>query len=242
LLGKNAIAPYFCTSIRENIIIMGIISSSIARKVAMALSGLFLVFFLGQHFVINLSSVIDPDTFNSWSHFMGTNGVVQFMLQPVLILGVIFHFVMGIILELKNRNARVKSYAKYKGSANASWASRNMIITGLVILAFLGLHFYDFWVPEIIYKYVDVSPIIEDRYFEETVHKFENPVRVGLYCLSFILLAIHLWHGFASSFQSVGFNNKYSRAIQGFTKLYAVLIPLGFIFIAMYHHLNQIPH
>ncbi|MDB9980368.1 succinate dehydrogenase, partial [Ulvibacter sp.] len=51
---------------------MGILSSSIARKVAMALSGFFLVFFLGQHFVINLTSVIAPDTFNSWSHFMGT--------------------------------------------------------------------------------------------------------------------------------------------------------------------------
>ena len=52
--------------------VMGIISSSIARKVAMALSGLFLVFFLGQHFVINATAVLSPDTFNSWSHFMGT--------------------------------------------------------------------------------------------------------------------------------------------------------------------------
>jgi succinate dehydrogenase / fumarate reductase cytochrome b subunit len=77
---------------------MGMISSSIARKFAMALSGLFLVFFLGQHFVINLTSVLDPDTFNSWSHFMGNNGLVQFALQPVLIFGVVFHFVMGFIL------------------------------------------------------------------------------------------------------------------------------------------------
>lgn len=218
------------------------ITSSIARKVAMALSGLFLVFFLGQHFTINLSSVIDPDTFNSWSHFMGTNGLVQFVLQPILIFGVVFHFVMGIILEIRNRNARVKSYAKFKGSSNSTWASRNMIISGLVILAFLGLHFYDFWVPEIIYKYIDVSPALEDRYHPELVHKFESPVRVGLYCLAFVLLAFHLWHGFASSFQSVGFNNKYSKALHGFTKLYAILIPVGFIFIALYHHLNQLPH
>jgi succinate dehydrogenase / fumarate reductase cytochrome b subunit len=230
---------------------MGIISSSIARKVAMALSGLFLVFFLGQHLTINLSSVIDPDTFNSWSQFMGTNGLVQYALQPVLIFGVIFHFVMGFILEIKNRNARVKSYAKYKGSANASWASRNMIISGLVVLAFLGLHFYDFWIHEITVKYIsgDMSGLIDPnnlasgfRYHEETVHKFESPIRVGLYVISFILLAVHLWHGFASSFQSVGLNNKYSKAIQGFTKLYAILIPLGFIFIALYHHFNQIPH
>ncbi|MFT5077756.1 MAG: succinate dehydrogenase / fumarate reductase cytochrome b subunit [Planctomycetota bacterium] len=218
---------------------MGMISSSIARKFAMALSGLFLVFFLGQHFVINLTSVLDPDTFNSWSHFMGNNGLVQFALQPVLIFGVVFHFVMGFILELRNRNARAISYAKYKGSANASWASRNMIISGLVILAFLGLHFYDFWVPELVHKYIESNPLDPTRYYAETVHKFENPIRVGLYVVAFVLLAIHLWHGFASSFQSVGFNNKYSVALTKFAKVYAIVIPVGFIFIALYLHFNQ---
>lgn len=221
---------------------MGILSASIARKVAMALSGLFLVFFLAQHLTINLTSVIDPDTFNSWSHFMGGNILVQFLLQPILIFGVIFHFIMGVYLEVRNQKARVVSYKSFKGYRNSTWASRNMIISGLVILAFLGLHFYDFWVPEIMYKYVDVNEAVEDRYYAELVHKFENPVRVGLYCLSFILLIFHLWHGFASSFQSVGFNNKYSKGLQGFTKFYAVVVPLGFIFIALYHYFNQVSH
>lgn len=222
------------------------ISSSIARKFAMALSGLFLVLFLGQHFTINFMSVISPDMFNETSHFMGTNPVVQFLLQPILIFGVIFHFIMGFILEIRNRNARAHSYVKYKGSANASWASRNMIISGLVVLAFLGLHFYDFWVPEINVKYVqgDMSGLVDAnnvesgyRYYEELVHKFESPVRVGLYCLAFALLAVHLWHGFASSFQSVGFNNKYSVALSKFAKFYAIAIPAGFVFIALYLHL-----
>lgn len=217
-------------------------SSSIARKVAMALSGLFLVFFLTQHFVINSTSVLSPDTFNSWSHFMGTNGLVQYLLQPVLIFGVIFHFVMGFILEIKNRNARAVKYASYKGGTNSSWASRNMIISGLVILAFLGLHFYDFWIPEMIHKYVETHPEDPTRYYAETVHKFESPVRVGLYVLAFVLLAVHLWHGFASSFQSVGFNNKYSKGLKTFTKVWAIVIPLGFIIIAIYLHLNQISH
>ncbi|RMA65808.1 succinate dehydrogenase cytochrome b subunit [Ulvibacter antarcticus] len=221
---------------------MGILSSSIARKVAMALSGLFLVFFLGQHFVINLTSVIASDTFNSWSHFMGTNGLVQGILQPVLIFGVIFHFVMGLVLEIRNRNARAINYKSYNGSANSSWASRNMIISGLVILAFLGLHFYDFWVPEIMYKYIESNPEDATRYFPEVVHKFESPVRTGLYVIAFVLLMLHLWHGFASSFQSVGFNNKYSKALTGFAKVYAIVIPLGFIFIAVYHHFNQLHH
>lgn len=221
---------------------MGILSSSIARKVAMALSGLFLVFFLAQHFTINLTSVIDPDTFNSWSHFMGTNGLVQFVLQPILMIGVLFHFIMGIVLEVRNRNARAISYKEFKGHRNSTWASRNMIISGLVILAFLGLHFYDFWIPEMIHKYVETHPEDPTRYYAETVHKFESPVRVGLYVLAFVLLIFHLWHGFSSSFQSIGFNNKYSKGLRLFTQVYAVVIPLGFIFIAIYLHFNQIPH
>ncbi|MCW5516317.1 succinate dehydrogenase cytochrome b subunit [Muriicola sp. Z0-33] len=220
----------------------GLTKSSIARKVVMALSGLFLVFFLAQHFTINITSVIAPDTFNEWSHFMGYNPLVQYLLQPILIAGVIIHFVMGFILELQNRRARSISYASYKGSANASWVSRNMIITGLVVLAFLVLHFYDFWIHEISYKYIDFSPEDPGRYHAETVEKFEPIWRTVLYIISFVLLSLHLWHGFASSFQSVGFNNKYSIAIKPLTKLFAVLIPLGFIFIAIYHHLNPITH
>lgn len=220
----------------------GLVKSSIARKVVMALSGLFLVFFLGQHFAINILSVLAPDTFNEISHFMGYNPVVQYLLQPVLISGVIIHFVMGIAIELKNNKARVIKYAQYRGSTNASWISRNMIITGLVVLAFLGLHFYDFWLPEMAYKYLEGNPEVATRYHEETVHKFEPIWRTILYVISFGLLALHLLHGFASSFQTMGLNNKYSNAIKMFTKIYAIVIPLGFIFVALYHHLNPLTH
>lgn len=220
----------------------GFINASIARKVVMALSGLFLVFFLGQHFVINITSVIAPDTFNSWSHFMGYNPLVQYILQPVLIAGVVIHFAMGIALELKNNKARNVKYASYNGGANASWISRNMIITGAVVLAFLGLHFYDFWIHEMNYKYIAFLPEDPTRYYMETVEKFEPLVRTLLYVVSFVLLSLHLLHGFASSFQTMGLNNKYTPAIKTFAKIYAIAIPLGFAFIAIYHHLNPITH
>jgi succinate dehydrogenase / fumarate reductase cytochrome b subunit len=145
---------------------------------------------------------------------------------------------MGFILEFQNAKSRTVKYSNYKGSANASWMSRNMIYSGIVILSFLGLHFYDFWVPEMKYKYVEVLPLNPDRYFEELVHKFESPVRVGLYVLSFVFLSLHLLHGFSSSFQSVGVNNKYSKSIKTFTKAFSIIVPLGFVFIALFHHLN----
>ena len=217
----------------------GLIQSSIARKVAMALSGLFLVFFLLQHFSINLLSVFSKDAFNLASHFMGTNPLVQFALQPVLIFGVVFHFIMGFILEIKNRGARAVKYASYNGGANASWMSRNMIFSGIAVLAFLALHFYDFWFPEIMHKYVHFLPEDPNRYFGELQHKFVSLPRTIFYCVAFVFLALHLLHGFASSFQSVGVNNKYSANIQKFAKAFAVVIPAGFIFIALFHHFSH---
>lgn len=215
------------------------LKSSIARKVAMALSGIFLITFLSLHFFINMMSVFSADTFNMMSHFMGYNPVIQFVMQPVLIAGVVFHFVMGIVLELKNKSARPISYAKYNGAANASWASRNMIVSGLVVLAFIGLHFYDFWVQEITYKYIDGNAIDATRYYPELVAKFVSPIRTGLYCLAFVLLSLHLWHGFNSSFQSVGFNNKFSKSLHKLGYAFAIIVPFGFIFIALFHHFNN---
>ena len=216
-----------------------LLKSSIAKKVAMALSGLFLMLFLAQHFFINMTSVFSSDVFNSISHFMGNNPLVQFVIQPILIVGVIFHFIMGFVLEIQNRSARPIAYAKNNGAANSSWASRNMIYSGLVVLAFLALHFYDFWFPEMVYKYVAVNPLDETRYFHELAEKFESPVRTALYCISFVLLALHLKHGFSSSFQSVGFNNKYSRGLRNFGLGFAFIVPFGFIFIALFHHFNH---
>ena len=212
-----------------------IFKSSIGRKIAMALSGIFLIVFLTQHFLINITSVFSEDIFNILSHFMGNNPLVQFILQPVLIAGVLFHFVMGFVLEWQNRKARPVTYAMYKGSKNSMFVSRNMIISGIVILSFLVLHFYDFWVPEMDYKYIQSLPEDPNRYYEELIHKFENPVRVGLYCLSFIFLALHLVHGLSSSTQSLGTNNKYATTIEKISYAFGIGIPLGFCFIALYH-------
>lgn len=227
---------------------MGIFSSSIGRKFAMALSALFLMVFLLQHFAINSLSVFSPEAFNKTSHFMGTFWLIQYVMQPVLIFGVVFHFAMGFVLETKNWSARKINYAKNKGGANSTWMSRNMIWSGLAILAFMALHFIDFWIPELNTKFVqgDMSGLInpEDansgfRYYEELAHKFESPARVAAYVIAFVFLALHLLHGFMSAFQSVGANNKYTKGLKGFAKVYAIGIPLGFIFIALYHHFSH---
>lgn len=219
--------------------------TSLSRKYWMATSGLFLIIFLTQHFTINFLSVLSKASFNNVSHFMGTNPVVQFLLQPVLMFGVIFHFVAGFMLEIKNRQARPVKYAAFSPAANSTWMSRNMIITGIMVLLFLGVHFYDFWIPEMNVKYIngDLSGLNQDgslRYYDELVHKFTDPIRVIIYCLSFIFLALHLMHGFQSAFQSLGIrHSQYTPGIKKLGNAFAVLIPLGFIFIAVFHYLSS---
>ena len=213
------------------------ILTSIGKKVAMALSAIFLMIFLLQHFLINITSVFSEEIFNMLSHFMGTNFLVQFILQPVLIAGVIFHFVMGFYLEIQNGRATKYEYYKERGGANSTWMSRNMIWSGLVILSFLVLHFIDFWIPDMDYKYIQSKPDDPNRYFEELVLRFENLWRVIFYCGSFVLLSLHLLHGFSSSLKSMGANKSYASVVKNLSIFYSIGIPFGFCFIAIFHHL-----
>ena len=218
----------------------GLFKTSVARKVAMALSALFLILFLIIHLAVNLTSVISENTFNELSHFMGTNPLIQFAMQPVLLAGVIFHFVMGFVLEIQNKRARgSEKYYAYNGGANSSWMSRNMIITGVMILLFLGLHLWDFWVGEMNYKYIQFNEPDPTRYYHELIEKFHHPLRVGMYVLCFVFLCLHLLHGFQSAFQSMGWkDDARKKLISQVGNWYSYIICGGFIFIALFHYIK----
>ena len=218
----------------------GLFKTSVARKVAMALSALFLILFLIIHLAVNLTSVISENTFNELSHFMGTNPLIQFAMQPVLLAGVIFHFMMGFVLEIQNKRARgSEKYYAYNGGANSSWMSRNMIITGVMILLFLGLHLWDFWVGEMNYKYIQFNEPNPTRYYHELIEKFHEPLRVGMYVLCFVFLCLHLLHGFQSAFQSMGWkDDARKKLISQVGNWYSYIICGGFIFIALFHYIK----
>ena len=218
----------------------GLFKTSVARKVAMALSALFLILFLIIHLAVNLTSVISESTFNELSHFMGTNPLIQFAMQPVLLAGVLFHFIMGFVLEIQNKKARgSEAYYSYNGSANSTWMSRNMIISGIVILLFLGLHLYDFWVGEMNYKYIEQLAPDPTRYYDELVEKFHDPLRVGFYVLCFVFLCLHLLHGFQSAFQSMGWKDDARKKLISIVgNWYSYIICGGFIFIALFHYIK----
>lgn len=219
----------------------GLLNTTVARKFAMGLSGLFLVSFLLLHVTVNLVSTISPGIYNSLSEFMGYNFLVQALLQPILVLGLVFHFVMAFVLESRNRKARPVAYVKYNKSSNTSWMSRNMIYTGGVVFLFLALHMYDFFFPELAHKFGTGYDVAAARdFYSELAIKFTDPIRVLIYVVAFIFLMLHLLHGFYGSFQSVGWGDKNSRAMKGFAKWFSIIVPLLFIYIALFHYFSSL--
>lgn len=200
----------------------------------MAVTGLFLISFIALHLAVNLLTLVSADAFNEASHFMGTNPFIQIM-QYVLALGFILHIAMGIQLTMKNRQARPVAYAMNKPAENSSWSSRNMIVTGLLILLFLVLHIKDyFW--EI--KFGDMSMQSD---FELVTTLFQNPLYTFIYLFSFILLGFHLDHGFQSAFQSVGANHyKYTPLIKLLGRIFSVIVAIGFSAISLYFYLSSL--
>ena len=206
----------------------GFLSSSVGRKVVMSLSGLFLITFLLVHLGVNLTLFIGSETFNGASHFMATNPVIQVM-QYVLAAGFIFHIAMGIKLELKNRASRPIKYAKNNAAANSGWASRNMIYTGILILLFIVLHLKDFFVK------IKFGEVHDD--YQLVTQLFKNPIYVLIYVIAFLLLGIHLSHGFQSAFTSVGARApKYLKCVKNSGMIFSYFIALGFSVIAIYFY------
>ncbi len=206
----------------------GLTSSSLGRKVAMSLSGFFLITFLLVHLGVNLTLFVGAETFNAASHFMATNPLIQVM-QYVLAAGFIFHIAMGVRLELKNRASRPIKYAKNNAAANSGWASRNMIVTGILVLLFIVIHLKDFFVQ------IKFGEVHNDYLL--VVELFKNPIYVLIYVIAFVLLGIHLSHGFQSAFTSVGARApKYLKCVKNIGMAFSYLIALGFSVIAIYFY------
>ena len=206
----------------------------------MALTGLFLIVFLLMHLSINLLTLVGPEAFETAAHFMGTNPVIQVM-QYVLAAGFILHIGMGIYLNRQNKAARPVNYAFSKPEANSPWISRNMVLTGLTVLLFLIIHMRDFFYQ---IKIGNPGAFAElnagaTPHYDLVVSLFDVWYYTLIYVVAFVLLALHLLHGFQSAFQSMGWNHpKYTPMVKKLGFGYAILVPAGFALIAIFHFLT----
>ena len=215
------------------------LTSSIGRKVSMSLTGLFLVSFLLVHLSGNflLFKSDTGDAFNLYSHFMSTNGLIR-VLEIGLVLGFGLHIYTAIILTQKNKAARPIGYATSNNNAKVSWFSKNMGLSGSIVLVFLIIHLLNFYFPfHYGYdQYVTIDGVEYKDMYSLVAKVFkEQPWYSALYVLAMVLLSFHLQHGFTSAFQTLGLEHKkYTPIISGLGTLISVLIPLGFASMPLY--------
>ena len=216
-------------------------STSTGRKFLMGITGLFLVLFVAVHLTINLLLVFDDSgvLFNSAAHFMSTNWIVK-IIEPLLGLGFLIHILWSFFLEYHNYKARPVSYNKKISGETSSWASRNMLIIGSLVLVFLVIHIYNFYRvikfnPEILQKVLIGGVEMKDSY-TLIADLFKSSIAYDiLYILAGILLGLHLSHGFWSAFQTLGLSNKqWLGRLQMLAKIYAVIVATGFSAIPIY--------
>ena len=212
------------------------ITSTIGRKVIMSVTGLFLISFLLVHLLGNFLLYADDGgrAFNEYSKFM-TSAVIIRVAELVLIAGFVLHIYTSVVLTLRNRKARgAQHYAYAKPSPGVSWFSRNMGITGSVVLIFLVIHIYHFW-----YRYKFGHPGIDAwgnrDMFTLVATSFQQWWVVLIYVLAMVLLAFHLNHGFQSAFRTLGVNHpKYMPLITTSGTALAVFFPLMFASFPIY--------
>ncbi|WP_185858416.1 succinate dehydrogenase cytochrome b subunit [Blattabacterium cuenoti] len=204
--------------------------SSIGKKVVMAITGIFLMFFLLLHLSVNLFLFSGEKTFNEAVYFMRNNLFIRGM-EYILAMGFITHILFGIKLHLKNR--RIKGEVDYGMTSylTTTFSSRSMIYTGILILCFLILHLINFMIPMKYYHLTSDYHIV--------VSLFKNPLYTFIYVFSFFILGIHLNHGFQSSFQSLGLSNRKRFGwIKRLGFIYFLFICSGFSIIAIWFFLN----
>ena len=196
----------------------------------MGITGLFLILFLVVHCFINSLIFLNDGglTFNLGAHFMATNWLIRGS-EVILMLGLLAHIVQGLRLTWLNQAARPVKYAVNNGNANSKWYSRSMGLLGTLLLIFLIIHLSQFWVVSRFTGIKTVDANGHDDLYAIMKETFQNLGVVVIYVLAMFSLAYHLLHGFASAFQTLGWNHKkYTPLIKGLGVWYSIIIAVLF--------------
>lgn len=205
--------------------------STVGVKSLMALTGLALIGFLVTHMAGNLLIFFGPEVFNAYAKSLKSagGGAVVWLARGGLLTLAIVHVGMAFDLQTINKGARPQNYA-YPATIQASAASRSMIITGLLILAFVAFHLAHYTIGIVDPAYMTWKDAAgrHDVYRMVTT-AFAKPIYTGLYLVAMALLAVHLSHGFQSLFRTLGNSHeKFRCGLQKLSLLLAIGLFLGF--------------
>ena len=221
--------------------------SSVGKKLVMSITGAFLVLFILFHMAMNLTAIISPEGYNAICRFLGANwyalaGTV------VLALGVFVHFAYALILTINNYRARGQQrYAVTAKEPGVSWASKNMLALGIIIVGGLLIHLCHFWAKmQLVEILGDHASVVGDRSVSVTdgayliQYTFSKWYNVVIYLVWFSALWFHLTHGVWSMFQTVGWaNDKWYPRLKCLANIVATLVFLGFAAVVVVYFIQS---
>lgn len=202
-------------------------SSSIGKKIVMALTGLALCGFLVVHLGGNLLLYVGAEQYNNYAHALHA----QKLLLPIAEIGLLIlfagHIWLAIVTKFENDAARPTGYAmkqtKMEEGPLAAPASSVMFITGIVVLLFLILHLWDFKFEHFSRELEDLTPYAKAQVL------LRNWLTFVVYIVGSLFLGYHVLHGFQSAFQTLGINHpKYTPAIKTLSVVFGIVVALGF--------------
>lgn len=215
--------------------------STIGKKFLMGLTGLALVVFVILHLAGNLL-LLHPDSepFNAYAHKLESFGNLLYVVEAALAAVFLIHAAAALSVTWGNRRARPVRYAKTAaagGPSRRNISSVSMIYTGLILLAFLVWHLWDFkFGPGMAQGYMTQidGERVRDLY-RLVVEAYQNPIHVFSYVFVMLLLGVHVRHGFWSAFQSLGANHpRYTSIIYGVGAVLALILAVGFLGIPIW--------
>ncbi len=205
--------------------------TSIGKKAVMALTGLILFGFVMMHMVGNLQIFLGQDALNGYAEFLEDTGELLWVARGVLLTSLVIHVITAVMLTRENRAARPVGYA-HEDTVQASYASRTMLMGGLIVFAFIVYHLLHFTLGKAHPQYSGLREILDPKGREDVysmvVVSFHNVWISAAYVGAMIPLCMHLSHGFQSLFQSLGFNHaKYTPLIRKASIAFSALIFAG---------------
>lgn len=201
------------------------VSTSVGKKLMMAVTGLCFCGFLVGHLLGNFFIYGGSESFNSYAEHLQALGPALRVIEGGLILLALVHIITGLLLFFQNRSARPVRYRMDKRGGGRTLGSATMPYTGVLLLCFILFHLFHF-------TFVDKTGT---TVFDLVAAAFQSPLYIAMYIVSVIIAGIHVSHGFWSAFQTIGANHpKYMPLIKGLGLLLAFAVAIGFSSLPLY--------
>jgi len=233
-LGRAPVTGTATRARRKRPFLIDLYSTAVGKKYVMAISGIAMMGFVLFHMIGNLKMYQGPEAFDKYAEFLkkllyplAPKNSVLWILRGGLVTMLLLHLHAAWSLTRLNRHARAVKYQGPRDYQVAKFASRTMRWSGIIVLAYLVWHLFDFTFGTVNAVGTD-GTFVRGEVYANLVRSLDRPVVSAFYIIANILLGIHLFHGSWSIFQSMGWNNpRFNNWRRGFATGFATVVVVG---------------